>query len=80
MCSSHANSSYVFHPFKNTRLRFRHVQRRRKMLEVGGQAAEGSGIEARSGDQSTRANRGKKFSPSFFSYQDGLSWHIRVLY
>ena len=49
------------------------------MLEVGGQAAEGSGIEARSGDESTREAR-KKFSPSFFSYQDGLSWHIRVLY
>jgi len=24
--------------------------------------------------------RVKNFSPSFFSYQDGLSWHLRVLY
>ena len=40
------------------------------MLEVGGQAAEGSGIEARSGDQSARS--AENFSPSFFSYQDGL--------
>ena len=47
------------------------------MLELGGQGAEGSGIEASSGDQS--AKRGKNFSPSFFSYQDGLSWHLRAL-
>ena len=33
--------------------------------------AEGSGIEACSGDQSAL---------SFFSYQDGLSWHLRALY
>ena len=49
------------------------------MLEVGGQGAEGSGIEVRSGDQSARSAE-KSFSSSFFSYQDGLSWHLRALY
>ena len=28
--------------------------------------------------RSVRAKRGKKFSPSFFTYQDGLSWHLRA--
>ena len=32
--------------------------------------------EARSADQSARS-AGKKF-PLFFSYQDGLSWHLHV--
>ena len=30
--------------------------------------------------RSVRAKRGKCFSPSFFSYQDGLSWHLRALH
>ena len=34
--------------------------------------------EARSADQSARS--AENFSPSFFSYQDGLSWHLRALY
>ena len=36
-------------------------------------------IEARSADQSARS-RGKFFSPSFFTSQNGLSWHLRALH
>ena len=48
-------------------------------LAQGLHAAEGSayGIEARSADHSARSAE-KKISPSFFSYQDGLSWHLRT--
>ena len=45
----------------------------------GGQGAEGSSIEACSGNQSAQSAE-KNFSPSFFNYQDGLSWHLRALY
>ena len=37
-------------------------------VAVGGDAGKGSGIELE-----------KKNLPSFFSYQDGLSWHLRAL-
>ena len=30
--------------------------------------------------RSVRAKRGKFISPLFFSYQDGLSWHLRALH
>jgi len=47
------------------------LQRRRKMFEVGG------GARCR---QRHRVAAGKIFKASFFSYQDGLSWHFRALY
>jgi len=49
------------------------------MLEAGGHTAEGNGIDMHSANQSTQSME-KNFSPSFFSYQDGLSWHLRALY
>ena len=36
-------------------------------------------VERRAAEISPREAR-KIFSPSFFSYQDGLSWHLRALY
>jgi len=42
------------------------------MVAVGVDTAKGSGIEARSADQSAQSVD-KKFSPLFLSYQDGLS-------
>jgi len=36
-------------------------------------------VERRALAMSPREAR-KFFSPSFFSYQDGLSWHLRALY
>ena len=45
------------------------------MVAEGGDAAKGSGIEVHSSMQSVE----KKNSPSFFSYQNELSWHLRAL-
>ena len=53
---------------------------RSRILERGVllQAAEGSRTEACSADQSREAQ--KNFPPLFFSYQGGLSWHLRALH
>ena len=47
------------------------------IIRLGGlmHSAEGSGTEVCSADQSARS--AEIFSPSFLSYQDGLSWHLR---
>jgi len=47
-------------------------------LQQGGDAAEGSGIEVCSADDSAQSTE-EFFSPSFLSYQDGLSWHLCAL-
>jgi len=47
-------------------------------VAVGGDATEGSDIKARIANHSAQSAE-QSFSPSFFSYQDGLSWHLRAL-
>ena len=51
-----------------------------RLIDQSGNAAEGSAREVRSARaRSFRAKRGKKKFTLIFSYQGGLSWHIRTL-